>query len=291
MFTHLGLGNFEKCIETCNSGVEVAKRIGVPPVQYATIRAIAYIRWGRFELARRSLEEEIADEAHRFGRAFRDTGYGMYYLETLSYGKAIETLKSSIIQAADVGRAWLVNSGKYYLGLGLIESGSGSVPEIEEILNHFDPTDTFFGLIFGQSEFMRGDFDKALEFAEELEEYSRDNGRRYELASALLLKGQSLRAKEMFDDAEAAIEAGIKLAVEMESLPILWRLRATRAKIFRHKGDEGEAIAEFERASKSIGEMADNISEKEIRNTFLSDSAVAHILGEATGSSKEIVKS
>jgi tetratricopeptide (TPR) repeat protein len=64
MFTHLGLGNFEKCVETCDAGVEVAKRIGVPPVQYATIRALALIRLGRFEDARNSLEKEIADETH-----------------------------------------------------------------------------------------------------------------------------------------------------------------------------------------------------------------------------------
>jgi len=67
MFTNLSLGNFEQAIKTCEAGIEVADKIGVPPVQYATIRALAYIQLGRFDDARRSLEDEVADEAHRFG--------------------------------------------------------------------------------------------------------------------------------------------------------------------------------------------------------------------------------
>jgi tetratricopeptide (TPR) repeat protein len=287
MFTHLGLGNFEKCVETCESGIEVAKTIGVPPVQYATIQALAYIRLGRFDDARRSLEEEVADEAHRFGKAFRDTGYGIYYLEILAYEKARETLESSIKQADLVGRAWLVNFGRFHLVRALEEGGVGSNSEIESILNYFDPSKFINALIFGKFAYSSGDYVQALEMANNLENYAKENGRHPELASALLLKAQSSLATEQFNEAVSAAEEGIELAMELEYLPILWRLRGTRAETLKRLGQEKESAEEFKRASEIIEELAGNISEEDLRNTFLSNPIVTSILAAAKTKSEE----
>jgi tetratricopeptide (TPR) repeat protein len=288
MFTNLNLGNFEKAVQVCEAGFEVAKKIGVPPVQYATIRALAYIRLGRFDDARRSLEEEVADEAHRFGKAFRDTGYGIYYLEMLAYKKARETLESSIEQADLVGRAWLVNSGRFYLVRALVEGGVGSNSEIKSILKYFDPSESpYEALIFGHFALSNGNFPQALEMANTLKTYAEESGRRPDMASALLLKAQTLLVMEQVEEAVAAAEEGVQLAVEMDYLPVLWRLRGTKAEALERLGRKRETANEFKGASDIIEELAGNISEDDLRNAFLSNPIVTSILAAAKTKSEE----
>jgi len=283
MFTNLSLGNFEQAIKSCEAGIEVARKIGVPPVQYATIRALAYIQLGRFDDARDSLEDEVADEAHRFGKAFRDTGYGIYYLEMLAYKKARETLESSIKQADLVGRAWLVNSGRFYLARALVEGGVGSDAEIDSTLKYFDPSaSSDEALIFGHLALSNDDFTQALEMANTLKTYAEESGRRPDLASALLLKAQALMAMEEVEEAVAAAEEGVQLAMEMDYLPVLWRLRGTKAEALKRLGRQRETAHEFKGASAIIEELAGNISEEDLRTSFLSNPIVTSILAAAT---------
>jgi tetratricopeptide (TPR) repeat protein len=290
MFTHLGLGNFKKCVETCDAGVEVAKRIGVPPVQYATIRAFALIWLGRFDEARASLEKEIADDAHRFGRAFRDTGYGIYYLEMHAYRKASETFKSSIEQADQVGRAWLVDVGRYHLARTLLDSETGKVSEIEEILNHFDPSDMFRALIFGKHAYSNGEFVQAVEIADKIIEFGGENGRRPALAEGLLLKTMALLASGQPEPALEVAQEGIAVADEIKYLPILWRLHLNKAQALEGLDKESESEHEFDAASKIINELAANISEESLRRSFLSDSEVVFTLSRASTSTTEQIQ-
>jgi tetratricopeptide (TPR) repeat protein len=289
MFTHLGRGNFEKCVETCDAGVEVAKKIGVPPVQYATIRALALIRWGRFDQARRSLEMEIADDDHRFGRAFRDTGYGIYYLEMLAFDIARETFESSIEQADQVGRAWLVNTGRFYLVRALLEGDLEGASEVEGILSNFDPSDLYYALLFGKQEYFKKNFVQALEFADQLMEFSKESGRRPELSSALLLRAESLTALEQYDEAISAADEGIQVARELEYLPILWRLLGVKAEALVLSDRKREAGDVYFAASQVIDKLSKSITDENIRQTFLSNPNVASIFAEAKPSTKEQV--
>jgi len=289
MFTNLSLGNFTKAVQTCEAGIKIARKIGVPPVQYATIRALAYIQLGRFDDARHSLEEEVADEAHRFGKAFRDTGYGIYYFEMLSYKKARETLESSIKQADLVGRAWLVNYGRFYLARALVEGGVGSNSEIKNILRYFDSTvSPDDALIFGHLALSNDDLTQALEMANILVTHSKESGRRPDMASALLLKAQTLMAMEQVEEAVAAAEEGVQLAMEMDYLPVLWRLRGTKAEALKHLGRHKETANEFKGASDIIEELAGNISEEDLRTAFLSNPIVSSILAAGITKSEEI---
>jgi len=113
----------------------------------------------------------------------------------LAYEKARETLESSIEQADLVGRAWLVNSGRSYLVRTLVEDGVGSNSEVEGILEHFNPTESpYYALIFGKFALSSGNFSHALEMANTLKTYAEESGRRPEMASALLLKAQTMLA-------------------------------------------------------------------------------------------------
>ena len=108
MWATFGSGRFERCIEICDAGIELAYRIGTLPVQYPTIKALALMELGRFGEARQSLEEEIADEAHRFGAALRDMGKLQYEILVGAYEAALERAPHVISEAHILVRAWML---------------------------------------------------------------------------------------------------------------------------------------------------------------------------------------
>jgi tetratricopeptide (TPR) repeat protein len=60
MWQTYGLGKAGRCVEICTEGIELSERLGLPPVQYATIRGLAYIDLGRFGEARDSFDQEVS---------------------------------------------------------------------------------------------------------------------------------------------------------------------------------------------------------------------------------------
>jgi tetratricopeptide (TPR) repeat protein len=117
--------------------------------------------------------------------------------------------------------------------------------------------------------------------ANRLKTYAEESGRRPEVASALLLKAQALMAMEQVEEAVAAAEEGVQLAMEMDYLPVLWRLRGTKAEALKRLGREMETAHEFKGASDIIEELAGNILEEDLRTIFLSNPIVTSILAAA----------
>ncbi len=124
--------------------------------------------------------------------------------------------------------------------------------------------------------------------ANKLVTHSEESGRRPDTASALLLKAQTLMAMEQIEEAVVAAEEGVQLAVEMDYLPVLWRLRGTKAEALKRLGRQKESANEFKGASDSIEELAGNISEEDLRSAFLSNTIVSSILAAAITKSEEI---
>ncbi len=69
MWVYFGAAQFERCVTTCDRGIELAAQLGSPPVQYGSIKATALTRLGRFDEVARALGQEVTDDAHPFGRA------------------------------------------------------------------------------------------------------------------------------------------------------------------------------------------------------------------------------
>ena len=110
MFMHLEAGNFAQCIARCDQGIALAAETGAPPVQYPTLKSMALARTGRSREAWDSVQDEIADDEHPFGRAFQRTGMATYYFEIRAWQCAVECLRVVDEEAPLLGRAWL-NSG------------------------------------------------------------------------------------------------------------------------------------------------------------------------------------
>jgi tetratricopeptide (TPR) repeat protein len=207
----------------------------------------------------------------------------------LAHEKARETLESSIEQADKVGRAWLVNTGRFYLVRALLEGDLEGESEVEGILSNFVPSDLYYALLFGKQEYFKQNYVQALEYADKLIEFSKENGRRPELSSALLLRARSLVAMEQFDEAISVADDGIRVALELEYLPVLWRLLGVKAEALAHSERKMEAGDVYVAASQVIDNLSKNISEENFRQTFLSNPTVASILTKAKPSTREQV--
>ena len=99
--------DFEQCVATCNEGIALSAQLGSPPVQYASIKGLALTDLGRFDEAWASFQEEVADDAHPFGRCMRELGTAMW-LETLgALDRAEATAKEVLEEAGRLSRVWM----------------------------------------------------------------------------------------------------------------------------------------------------------------------------------------
>ena len=74
MWTYWRAGHFTDCVACCDRATALAGRLGIPPVQYGTIKSFALVDLGRFDQAWQALEQEVADDDHPFGQAFQRLG-------------------------------------------------------------------------------------------------------------------------------------------------------------------------------------------------------------------------
>src|ERR1019366_6263569 len=83
---------------------KLAKRLGIPPVQYGTIKSFALVDLGRFDAAWEALEQEVADDAHPFGQVFQGLGQMVWYAS--AGGRlADEALVATQLRAGDAEAA------------------------------------------------------------------------------------------------------------------------------------------------------------------------------------------
>src|SRR5207247_5626471 len=105
-------------------GIALATRLGIPPVQYATIRALHLSTVGRYGQAGRWLEREIADDEHPFGRAFRDWGLAIHLFELGAFARAADVFETVIEQGTRLNRGWMRQSGQVWLARARLRAGT-----------------------------------------------------------------------------------------------------------------------------------------------------------------------
>ena len=79
---------FTDCVACCERATALAARLGIPPVQYGTIKSFALIEQGRFDAAWQALEEEVADVEHPFGQAFQHLGRTWWHTAVGDFARA-----------------------------------------------------------------------------------------------------------------------------------------------------------------------------------------------------------
>lgn len=286
------MGYFEECIKYCDIGINLASELGIPPVQYPTIKAFALMKLGRYDSAWESLQEEVADEKHLFGKAQKDIGIAEYFQGLMAYKKVIEISKGIIEQGKRLERPWIVSWSEKLLAKSLLQSielGEVDPDEAIKAISDIEERELTSD-VMAELALAKGNLGEALEQAKKAYLREEEWQSKPACASALELQARVLIKRKEPEEAIAIADKGIQIAEEISYLPMLWRLRALKAQALEILDKKEEARQEYESSAKIIRQIADTITCEEHKNDFLSNpvvSSICHSSERLTMSSKK----
>ena len=263
---------------TCSDrATALAGRLGIPPVQYGTIKSFALVDLGRFDEAWQALEQEVADDDHPFGQAFQLLGRTWWYLASGDVERVLRDVPRVFADARELKRAWMIVFAENMLASATVATHpeGTSVAALKGAVEAAGGRLTRDELVAAQ--LLAGNPDAALAECEcslpQLDAEGR--GRRYwateELrARALLALGRFTEVCHTVDAALAVMPLGWQ--------SLAWRLRASRAVALAGLGDKTAAAAEHRAAVDILMTVAGTLRDAAARARFLSRPEAASLL-------------
>jgi hypothetical protein len=250
-------------------------------VQYPTIKALALIDLGRFGEAWQSLEEEIADEAHRFGAALRDFGKLHFEIAVGAYDAAFDRAPHVISESKVLARAWMLNvTAGFLANIAPIFAGDqNAIARIEALIATTGATPGTNGE--AALAFAKGDLSRAREglVTSATLRVAGFAGRISLFRLQLLASVHA--AEERWTEAREGILAAVALARPQHIKGVLWQLLGELALIERKLG-LSEASRSHAEAKSILSEISQTIPDPQHRSCLLRG-RVATRLGLAVG--------
>jgi class 3 adenylate cyclase/tetratricopeptide (TPR) repeat protein len=274
MWTFWRSARFADCVACSDRATALASRLGIPPVQYGTIKSIALVDMGRFDEAWRALEHEVADENHPFGRLFQRLGQTIWFAAAGDHERVKYELPHVIEGATTLKRVWILPWAKALMA-GAISATDPRGFDAEAINAAAD--DPYMGGMVITDRLLAEDTSAALEACEAaLPRLSADGAIRFRWVTeesrvrALLALG---RHAEALTASEVALGAVAPLGWRL----LIWRLQAARAVALEALGDV-RAAAERQEAVTALTAVAATLPDHTSRARFLAQPIAAALL-------------
>lgn len=268
---------FRECVACSERATELAARLGIPPVQYGTIRSFALLELGRFADAWQALEQEVADEQHPFGRAFQHLGRAWWHAAAGDHEWVLQHAPRIFTDAEALQRGWMVPWAEGLLAASVVAIRPQGTAEAELKADIEAAGGRYVEDAVIAARLRAGDGEAALaactERLSELDTQVRVRNRwlvQEMRARALLALGRAAEARETADEALAVTGATGWSALE-------WRLRQLRAAALAALGDAGAAA---ERSAARVGMLAvaGTLHEPAMRAKFVAQPAASAVL-------------
>jgi len=130
----------------------------------------------------------------------------------------------------------------------------------------------------------QGELEKAGEFAQRLLDTANDHEVHKYIAEAHRLKAQIAIAKGELDAAVVEFAAGLQELESNRAPLVAWRTYADLGRLHRERGDEVASHAAFVQAAQIVEACAANVSDDDLRATFLNSKAVTEVMAGAKNS-------
>ena len=269
---------FAECVACCDKATALASRLGIPPVQYGTIKSFALLDLGRFDEAWKALEQEVADDKHPFGRAFQHLGRTWWHANVGDHARVLADVPRILSDARSLQRTWMLPWAEGMLATAVVASRPEGTSE--EALRA--EVETAGGRLFDEAliaaHLRSGNAATALvACTERLAQFDSDarvrgRWRMQEIKTRILLVlGRSADAR---DAADAALAGVTPLGWRM----LEWRLRGLRAEALADLQD-AHAMEERRAAQSLLKDVARTLSRTAMREKFLSQPAASGLLG------------
>ena len=274
-------GDFERGIATCDRAIAVAARLGVPPVQYPTIKAHCLMMLGRFGEGWRTLQTEVVGQSHPFGLAFREFGEGVYYLDLGANERAALTLRRVAEQAVKLNRDWMYKAANSARACAELRAGTLDWEWVRQLWDYLDWHWSPLSTVIATAEILlaQGDSEAALERLDVVAAQAKELDLRPRAVAGVELRSRVLLSLGRAEEALAAAEEALPLTREMNYRPVLWRLLGARAAALAALDRQEEASVERRAAAAIVQEMADTVEDEELRRGFLASPEVMAVVG------------
>jgi class 3 adenylate cyclase/tetratricopeptide (TPR) repeat protein len=271
-------GDARGMIESSDASIRLAHAIGVPPVQYPTFKALAYLSLGEYGQARSALEQEVADEGHRLGAGMKALGSATYYLDLMAFERVPAVAQQAIDEGRLLSRRWMTRWGQILLVSALSRAGNLDEATFAPIVAEREadgwslPAD-----LMAEVALQQGRLEEASECADRAMEQKKD-GNQFDRLAALEVKARLLLRLGRADEAIELAGEGLSLAEREGYRPLIWRLRAAKAEAHALLGERDESVVEYAAAATVIRALAETIDDGALQQGYLQHPPIASIL-------------
>jgi len=279
MWHYRSVGEFSRGVEACDKGIGLAEQLGVPPVQYPTLKALALVNLGRYGDAWDALQCEITEEP--LGYVMQQYGMVFFLADLLAFEEAAVQARKVVTLSSKLDRAWMRTGVQNLCVSALARSSSlndDTLAEVEQDVLSYGGT---LGKgTMAEVMLMEGSPGEALVLADDLCTARKQSGSILGWIPALELKLRTLLALDDADEALVVADEAVSQAEETGYQSIAWRILAGRARARSATGDAGGAMADYRAASSIIRRLAETITDAELRQGFETSPLVTPILAE-----------
>jgi predicted ATPase/class 3 adenylate cyclase len=277
IWTYWRLGRFADCVTCSDRATALAGRLGIPPVQYGTIKSFALVDLGRFDEAWQALEQEVADDDHPFGQAFQRLGQTWWHLASGDVERVLRDVPHVFADATELQRGWMVGWAERMLEAAMVAThpNGTSVAALKAAVEPAGGRLTGDGLVAAQ--LLAGNADAALEECERSLPQLDAEGRGRPYWTTEELRARALLALGRFTEVCQTVDAALAVVMPLGWQSLAWRLRASRAVALAGLGD-ATAAAERRAAVDLLMAVAGTLRDAAARARFLSRPAAASLL-------------
>ncbi|HYW87236.1 MAG TPA: hypothetical protein VFB50_05675, partial [Chloroflexota bacterium] len=268
-------GDFAEGIAYADRATQVAAQLGIPPVQYPTFKAICLFGSGRFAEAWASLQREVADDEHPFGRVVRDLGIGLYLVELFDHTGAVEVLASVADRARDLHRAWIEDLAEAVKELAMARLGRAR--DVDWTRFDIDTLRLVAPLVVvagANAALASGALEDALRRAHSAIVCAAEHDAAHEIAAAELAASLALLGLGRPAEALALADKGLEVSEEKGYVPLQWQLHWVRGRALQALDRPDEAEVERGAAAERVAQLARNVDNPEHRRGLLAHAKV-----------------
>ena len=278
IWTYWRAGRFTDCVTCCDRATNLAERLGIPPVQYGTIKSFALVDLGHLDAAWEALGQEVVDDAHPFGQVFQGLGQMVWYSNAGDFDRVIHDIPRVYTGARELQRVWMIPWLDNLLALAIVQSkpdGTGVATvraAVEAAGGHLADEALVAALL------RAGDAEAALtECARRLPMFEAE-GHVRNLWLTEELRIRALLALGGFAEARDAAGTALDAIGLLAWGSLLWRVHASLAAALEELGDDRAAV-ERRAATERLMAVAGTLNDGSVRSRFLESRAAAELLG------------
>ena len=279
MWTQIEWADYVQAVETCDAAIRLAEEIGVPPVQYPTLKALALLQLGRCGEAWESIREEVADAEHPFAQAMQVLGEAQYYWEIQAFDAAARACRDLQQRATKLRRAWMSRRAAGLLARSLARRGELDNAGRKEMREEVERLEGRVAHAVGAEVMLaEGKADEAMREALALAEEAKEAELTANLLEALELGGRALLNLRRPLDAVGMLQEGCRLAKEHRAISAAWRLLELKGRALLDAGDAQGARQAFGEAATAARQFGDSIRDPGERAAFFASAQAASAL-------------